>query len=252
MEFVLRDTQNRPRFIGSGGFARGFLLSSFRVAFDPSFSQRCIPRGSASRFESSFARLSDAFRCKDHPRVEAVDVVATSFVAPLRGGKVSRKKFEERFQRFHEGRWTELLAESVANAQKTHQTSVRRRHRQRDDGRQRQLHRALRLVHVGELSAARQVLESADVAPGTLATLRELTNPARRPPVPRQGLSKQLRHSEPRESFQLDAEEFLSCLRTARRGAAPGPSGLSWRASQIRNCWSKWFPSWLVEMFLRR
>ena len=85
-----------------------------------------------------------------------------------------RKKFEERFQRFHEGRWTELLAESVANAQKTHQTSVRRRHRQRDDGRQRQFDRALRLVHMGELFAARQVLESADVAPGTLATLREL------------------------------------------------------------------------------
>ena len=132
----------------------------------------------------------------------------------LRGGKVSRKKFEERFQRFHEGRWTELLAESV------------RRHRQRDDGRQRQLDRALRLVHVGELFAARQVLESADVAPLTLATLRELTDPAR-PPVPRQGLSEQLRHSEPRELLQLDAEEFLSCLRTARHGAAPGPSGMT-------------------------
>ena len=57
-------------------------MSSFRVAFDPSFSQRCIPRGSASRFESSVARISDAFRCKDHPRVEVVDVVATSVVAP--------------------------------------------------------------------------------------------------------------------------------------------------------------------------
>ena len=71
-----------PRIIGSGGFARGFLLSSFRVAFDPSFSQRCIPKGSASRFEYSVARISDAFRCKDHPRVEVVDVVATSVVAP--------------------------------------------------------------------------------------------------------------------------------------------------------------------------
>ena len=86
---------------------------------------------------------------------------------------MSRKKFEERFQRFHEGKWTELLA----NAQKTHQTSIRRRHWQRDDGRQRQIDRAMRLVHMGELSVARHVLKSADVEVGTL-TLRELTNPA--------------------------------------------------------------------------
>ena len=89
---------------------------------------------------------------------------------PLRGGKVSRKRFAERFQ---EGRWTELLAESMAKAQKTHQTSIRRRHRQRDDGRQRQFDRAVRLAHMGELFA-RQALESADVAPGTLATSKYL------------------------------------------------------------------------------
>ena len=29
---------------------------------------------------------------------------------PPRGGVLSRKKFEERFQCFHEGRWTQLLA----------------------------------------------------------------------------------------------------------------------------------------------
>ena len=107
---------------------------------------------------------------------------------PLRGGKVSRKKFQERFQRFHEGRWTELLAESVANAQKTHQTSVRRRHRQRDDGRQRQLDRALRLVHMGELSAARQVLESADVAPGTLANVEGIDEPSTKTPSAKAGV----------------------------------------------------------------
>ena len=42
-----------------------------------------------------------------------------------------------------------------------------------------------------------------------------------------EGLSEKLRHSEPRELFQLDAEEFLSCLRTARPGAALGPSGMT-------------------------
>ena len=42
--------------------------------------------------------------------------------------------------------------------------------------------RARNLVHFGELSAARIALEGAQVAPGTLATMRELTNPERRPP----------------------------------------------------------------------
>ena len=42
---------------------------------------------------------------------------------PPRGGVLSRKKFEERFQCFHEGRWTQLLAESVANAQRTRRLS---------------------------------------------------------------------------------------------------------------------------------
>ena len=78
----------------------------------------------------------------------------------------------------------------------------------------------------GRVVCARQALER-DVAPGTLATLRELTNPARRPPVPRQGLSDELRHSERRELFRSDAEECLLCLRTARRGAASGPSGMT-------------------------
>ena len=32
---------------------------------------------------------------------------------------------------------------------------------------------------------------------------------------------------EPEEPFQLDAEEFLLCLRKARRGAAAGPSGMT-------------------------
>ena len=46
--------------------------------------------------------------------------------------------------------------------------------------------RAEKFVQLGEISAGRQVLESARVAPGTLATLCALTNQQRRPPVPRE------------------------------------------------------------------
>ena len=62
--------------------------------------------------------------------------------------------------------------------------------------------RALSRVQLGELSAARQALEGAAVAPGTLATLAALTNPEKRPPVPRQPISP-----------QLDSDAFLVCLR---------------------------------------
>ena len=50
--------------------------------------------------------------------------------------------------------------------------------------------------------------------PGNLATLR-LTDPAKRPPFPREELSVEVARVEPEEPFQLDAEEFLLCLRKA-------------------------------------
>ena len=67
-------------------------------------------------------------------------------------------------------------------------------------------------------SAARQALEGAQLAPGTLATLAALTNPDRRHSAP---------EHVPVERFELDKELFLLNLRTARRGAAAGPSGMA-------------------------
>ena len=87
--------------------------------------------------------------------------------------------------------------------------------------------RAHNLVLLGELSAAQQALEVANVAPGNLATLRALTNRDRRPPFARQELSQEILHSEQAEPFVLDGDAFFVCLRTARRGAAPGPSGMT-------------------------
>ena len=65
------------------------------------------------------------------------------------------------------------------------------------------------------------------MAPSTLATLRALTDPERRPPIPREGLSREVAETQPAERFELNAEEFLGCLRRARRGAAGGPSGMT-------------------------
>ena len=61
--------------------------------------------------------------------------------------------------------------------------------------------RAEALVHMGELSAARQALGGAAVAPGTRDTLNALQDPERRPPVL---LPPDILHAGPVEQFSLD------------------------------------------------
>ena len=99
---------------------------------------------------------------------------------PSRGGTVSRKKLESRVRQFQEGDWISLLRESVSCADVAHSSAVRRRRRGSDEEAVRAA-RALSLVQMGELSAARQALEGASLAPGNLATLGMLTDPTRRP-----------------------------------------------------------------------
>ena len=105
---------------------------------------------------------------------------------------------------FHEGRWMELLRDSTVAAE-----TVR-------------THGGL---HVP--SAARQALEGAPVAPGTMSTLRALTDPEKRPPLPRAPLSPEVAEAQLVEAFELDSIKFVTCLRRARRGAAAGPSGMT-------------------------
>ena len=105
--------------------------------------------------------------------------------------------------------------------------ATRRSRRQGIDTVEQRGARAERLVQLGEISVGRQALESGKVAPGTLATLRALTDPARRPPVPREPLPEALLTMRPSILFELDADRFMSNIRVARRGAAPGPSGLT-------------------------
>ena len=132
---------------------------------------------------------------------------------------------EERANRFAEGQWLSLLVESnkVASDGSTGATR-RRRHNPSDETK---ALRAERLASLGELSAARQALEGAEIAPGTLATLAELTNPDRRPARPREVVLPNLMRLQPDERIQLDEEMFAENVRSARRGAVPGPSGMT-------------------------
>ena len=60
-----------------------------------------------------------------------------------------------------------------------------------------------------------------------MSTLRTLTDPERRHPLPRQPLSDEVIRTQLVEQFVLESYQFLLCLRKARRGAAPGPSGMT-------------------------
>ena len=146
---------------------------------------------------------------------------------PVRRGLVPRTKLEERFRQFQSGDWTSLLLETAAVSAEAHSRSVRRRRRDTNDNEAKRVARAMARVQLGELSAARQALGGAEVAPGTLATLAELTNPERRPQVPRQPINEDIMRMVPGEQFQLDPDEFLIGLRKTRRGAAAGPSGMT-------------------------
>ena len=64
--------------------------------------------------------------------------------------------------------------------------SRRRGRRRRQDDLELRVIRAERLVQVGELSSARQVLEGEALAPGNEATLRQVTDASGRPPQPRE------------------------------------------------------------------
>ena len=54
----------------------------------------------------------------------------------------------------------------------------------------------------------------------------QMTDPSRRPPVPREPLARDFIEHNPEDQVALDGEVLLNNLRKSRRGAAAGPSGL--------------------------
>ena len=171
----------KPRLISPRDAVRRFWFVC--DAFSPVLPPRCFPRGPESVSPSHHERVRTTFSC-------------LLLFRPRRGGKVPRKHW---------------LALSRGIEDSVHQSSVRCRRRQRqDDGVQRRVDRSHSLVRLGELSAVRQALEGANVAPGTLTTF----------PTPTSA-------RQPVEVFELDGDVLFTCLRTARRGAAPGPSGMT-------------------------
>ena len=101
----------------------------------------------------------------------------------------------------------------------------RRRRRTQQDTPQRRADRAEAMVQLGELSARRQALEAAPIAPGNMRTSSALTDiepsPLRpRAPIPAEILFMSL------SRFWSWTKISSSSLKSARKGAAGGPSGM--------------------------
>ena len=141
---------------------------------------------------------------------------------PGRRGLVSRAKLLARFESFVVGEWTSLIK---ASALSSHRADVARNRRRRTDkDLKHRLSRAQSLVHMGELSSARQALEGAELAPGTEGTLEVLR---KRATVPREELPRELVRHVPEVPFVMDDDRFNKNVRSAKRGAAAGPSGMT-------------------------
>ena len=143
-----------------------------------------------------------------------------------RRGSISREKLTSRFSPFSQGKWTELIRASEQGAEDASTARCRRSRRRSVDAEGRAA-RAQMLVQLGELSGGRQALEAAEVAPGPLQTLQALRDPSLRPRRAREAISRELLDFEPATSLELDEGLFSKNLRSARRGAAAGPSGMT-------------------------
>ena len=146
---------------------------------------------------------------------------------PSRGGQVSKKVLMARADLFNSGRWDELVEMSVTSSLDAARAQARRRRGASEDNVEKRARRAFHMIQLGEVSAGRQALEGASLATGDERTLNALKDPARRPPLPRDPVPHDLAQFEPGECFSLDQELFLKNVRTARKGAAPGPSGMT-------------------------
>ena len=125
----------------------------------------------------------------------------------------------KRVEDFRAGRWSALLQAARAtgvssSGSRPPEDAASRAVRARE--------RACAQVRRGELSRARQTLTGAPLAPGNEETLRQLRDPARRPPELRRQLPDGIHSFRPEHPVQLPPGMVADALRSAKRGSAAG------------------------------
>ena len=86
---------------------------------------------------------------------------------PPRGESIGQERLAQRFTRFNNGHWIDLIRSSRECDQEFARVSRRARRRNQDGDFERRTERAHRLAQLGELSSARQALEGSDLGIGT-------------------------------------------------------------------------------------
>ena len=160
--------------------------------------------------------VARSVRGQDRSGVRSCSCLCRGFCCTARF-EVPKGRLEDRFRRFADGQWVDVLNVSSLDADMASVTTSRRRLREPQDDLDRRAP-ALHLVHFGEVSSARQALEGASAAPGTLRTLAAVTDPSRRPPQARAYLDDIAMETHPVIPFDLTHAKFLQNLRTSRRG----------------------------------
>ena len=143
---------------------------------------------------------------------------------PARGGLIAKDKLSRRFEDFVHGRWSHLIDDGRICAEQSSKDATRKRRRVQHDDVERRAARAEALVQMGELSAGRQALEGEALALSNECTLHQLQ---RGPAVPRHQMPEDLERFWAGRRFELDEKQFSKNLRSFRRGAAVGPSGMT-------------------------
>ena len=143
-----------------------------------------------------------------------------------RGGLIPKNLLLERFAQFGRGEWDTLLIQSRDAAEEAAVARGRRR-RTWFASVERRAERAQTLVALGEISSGCADLEGDSVAPGNQATLNSLRDESRRPRTLRDPLPDHLLNHQMERELLLDRDRFLRNHRCSRRGAAPGPTGMT-------------------------
>ena len=131
------------------------------------------------------------------------------------GGKHGTKELKMRVVDFEAGRWDKLLQES-------RETGARVAQRAQEPSEEATVAKIELLVSRGELSHAARLLRSMGLAPGTLETLRQLTDPRLRPPDRLCATPAEVFAFVPDEAVELDRSKFAANLKSTRRGLSPG------------------------------
>ena len=132
-----------------------------------------------------------------------------------------RRVLLRRLQHYEQGLWPALLAAARAARASTRPATDLDTEAVAECRQKAACARARR----GELSRARQLLTAAELAPGDEATRAALTDPAKRPPQPREPIPPEVLQFQPPTPVRLTSAAVARSLREAKRGSAPGLSG---------------------------